>query len=427
MRTGKALELYVHIPFCARKCAYCDFLSFVCSKAQQQTYLKALLAEIRLYALQGEKNTRNENTNFRDAYRSTFCFPEEEVQSIFFGGGTPSLLPAAWIGELLQTLRSVFRVASDAEITIEANPGTVTEEKLRAYRAFGINRISFGCQSADDTELACLGRIHTYREFEDNFRLAREVGFTNINVDLMSAVPGQDVRSWERTLRRVAELLPEHISAYSLILEEGTPFYQKQDTLALPDEETERYMYEETETILKAYGFHQYEISNYAREGRECRHNLGYWQGVPYLGLGLGAASFVQNFRFHNLTDMDAYLRLMQAAEALSGAKKNDMFPEEDPARKITREKVLSVLREDLDPVDTKSGEEEFMILGLRLIRGVSEEEFLRRFGVTVDAVYGAVIRKYQAAGLLMRENGRIFLTRKGISLSNMVMADFLQ
>ncbi len=437
------MEIYVHIPFCQRKCAYCDFLSFPADADTQKKYMKALLTEIRDFP----------------------CDPPMEVSSIYIGGGTPSFIYAEAVAKILQTIRERFVVDGDAEISMEANPGTVTADKLALYRKAGVNRISFGCQSADAGELKELGRIHTWPEFQESFRLAREMGFTNINVDLMSGIPGQTEESWERTLRAVAEMGPEHISAYSLILEEGTPLYRqyieqknildtgvtqkemisilrrkhaaedgqgmrqtdadpeirqtdgKQDIrqangnmeirpadrvqvcdaghLWLPDEETERLMYDRTAEILDAYGYHQYEISNYAREGYACRHNIGYWTGVPYVGMGLGASSYMSRTRYRNTSDLDRYCRDCSLGRKWQALTEKDMMAE-------------------------------FMILGLRMTDGVSENEFLHRFGKTADRVYGDVIRHYTDLGLLERENGRIRLTRRGISLSNTVMADFL-
>ena len=374
----KEMELYVHIPFCVRKCEYCDFLSFAAGREIQARYLKALGAEI---------------AGGSDALR------DYEVSTVFIGGGTPSLLEADGIERILEGLRRNFVIREGAEISLEANPGTVSGEKLKRYRESGVNRISFGCQSTVNEELAKLGRIHTFEEFVVSWELAREAGFENINVDLMSGLPGQDAGSWEMSLRVIAGLGPEHISAYSLILEEGTPFYEKKDQLGLPDEDSERLMYESTHAILAEYGYRQYEISNYAKAGYECRHNLGYWTGTEYWGLGLGASSLLGNIRFRNTGDMEYYLE---------SSGRPDLIQEET---------------ERLDETDRQA---EFMILGLRLTEGVSEREFEERFGIPLRQVYGGQVEKYRQAGLLKQEKGRIALTRRGISLSNMVMAEFL-
>ena len=371
----REIQLYLHIPFCIRKCGYCDFLSCPADERAQRAYTQALLREIRVL---GQRT-------------------EAAVSTIFIGGGTPTVLRADWMEEILDQLRASFRLLPEAEISMEANPGTVTPEKLKAYLRGGVNRISFGCQSADNEELRLLGRIHSWEEFLESFSMAREAGFANINVDLMSGLPGQTAASWERTLRRAAALGPEHISAYSLIIEEGTPFAQR--PLPLPDEEEERLMYERTGQILKEYGMEQYEISNYARPGYACRHNIGYWTGKEYLGMGLGSSSLMEGERFSNTSDMKEYLED-------SG----------HPGR----------LRRDRQKLSEKDRMEEFMFLGLRMTAGISEKDFLDTFGREIHAVYGPVIRKYVEGGFLGEEKGRLYLTRKGISVSNPILADFL-
>lgn len=373
----KELELYLHIPFCVKKCAYCDFLSAPADEKRQHDYLESLIWEI-------------ENSG---------DFSDYAVTSIFFGGGTPSLLPGHWMGQLMDAIRKHFSLKPEAEISIEVNPGTVDQEKLRCYRNAGINRVSFGCQSADNQELKLLGRIHTWEEFLYGYRLAREHGFSNVNVDLMSGLPGQTEASWENTLKKTANLGPEHISAYSLILEEGTPFYRMRGSLSLPDEETERQMYERTAEILKEYGYEQYEISNYARPGFACAHNVGYWTGREYLGLGLGASSLLDGYRFRNTDQMTEYLGDCSYPKAL---------------------------RRDVQRLSEKDKIEEFMILGLRLTQGIREEEFEKRFHMAIDRIYGGVLRKYISYGCLKREEGRIFFTRRGISVSNVVLSELL-
>ena len=273
----------------------------------------------------------------------------------------------------------------------------MTPEKLSIYRKYGINRISIGLQSPKNKELAILGRIHNYAQFLESFQMAREAGFSNINVDLMFAIPGQCYEGWIENLRMVAALGPEHISAYSLIIEEGTPFSRKK--LDLPDEDTEYRMYEDVAAVLKEYGYHQYEISNYAKAGRECRHNEGYWQRKDYLGLGLGAASLLGKERFSNTSDMQEYLKNSSAPEKI---RKNREL--------LTREDEMA----------------EFMFLGLRMTQGVSKKEFQEYFGTAIENIYGEVLKKYKKQGLLLEESGRIFLSREGIHVSNAVMADFL-
>jgi len=378
MEQNKKMELYVHIPFCVKKCDYCDFLSAPAGRNTQEQYVQALL-----YEIQTEGGRR-----------------KEPVSSVFIGGGTPSLLEADLLKKILNALYESFHIEKEAEVTMETNPGTLTMEKLRTCHQNGVNRLSLGLQSPDGTELASLGRIHDYSQFLESYQMAREAGFDNVNVDLMFGIPGQTRAGWEKNLRTVAALNPEHISAYSLIIEEGTPFATRQ--LDLPDEDTEYQMYEDTERILGEYGFEQYEISNYARPGKACTHNIGYWTGVPYLGLGLGAASLMDGCRFTNTVSLDRY----------TDASRNSDFPDN--------------IREDQVRLTSQDQMEEFMFLGLRLRAGVSKEEFLQRFGVSMEEIYGAVIRKYKDLSLLKEENGRVFLSRRGIHVSNTVMADFL-
>ena len=372
---SRDFEIYIHIPFCIKKCDYCDFFSQTASDENKNDYVEALLAEIKASEVSEE-------------YR---------VSSIFFGGGTPSILPAELIAKVMTALRKQFEIASDAEITIECNPGTVDCEKLKAYRDCGINRISFGLQSMDDDELASLGRIHTYEEFLASYEVARAVGFDNISVDLMSGLPGQATSSWVRTLEAVAELKPEHISAYSLIIEEGTPFATRE--LELPDEDDEREMYERTAEALAGFGYQQYEISNYAKEGYECRHNIGYWKRVDYLGFGAGASSLFNNVRYSNIKDLKIYAK---------------------NSSEVTK------IRCDVEFLDEKSGMEEFIFLGLRMMSGINDTEFKDEFGVSLRAVYGDEIDKLVEQGLLDFDEHDLKLTRAGISVSNYVFVELL-
>lgn len=379
------LELYVHIPFCVRKCDYCDFLSAPAGADTQQEYVRKLLSEIE------QKGVR--------------C-TEYKVTTIFFGGGTPSILKAGWIADALDAIYRNFQVCADAEITVECNPGTLSLEKLFIYKSAGVNRISIGLQSAENTELKELGRIHTYEDFLCSYDLIRKAGFCNVNVDLMSALPGQTLQSYEQTLRRVLALRPEHISAYSLIIEEGTPFYERyesdellrergEEPRMLPSEEIERMMYERTKELLLQQGYERYEISNYAKRGYACRHNIGYWRRKNYLGLGLGSASLVENERFHNTVELFDYLN-------------GDFAPYET------------------ERLDKKSQMEEFMFLGLRMTDGIRREDFEQTFGLPVESIYGSVLNQQIAEKLLKKEDGRIFLTERGLDVSNYVMAQFL-
>lgn len=373
----KSLELYVHIPFCVRKCNYCDFLSAPGTREVQEQYFYTLFHEIEVEA---------------EKYR------EYQVVSLFIGGGTPSFVDSSYIEALMTKLKESFLFSENAECSIEVNPGSADAEKLCTYKQAGLNRLSLGLQSAKNEELKILGRVHTYEEFEETFHKARKAGFFNINVDVMSALPSQTLDSYEYTLRKVCELVPEHISAYSLILEEGTPFFREyaQKPECLPDEDCERQMYERTKELLEEYGYHRYEISNYAKEGMECRHNIGYWERENYLGLGLGSSSLVENIRFQNETNLEKY-------------KENEGLP-------IGREETTLSLNEQM---------EEFMFLGLRLVKGVEKKEFFRQFGVEIDKVYDKVLKRNQQDGLL-QVGERVALTEKGLDLSNYVMAQFL-
>lgn len=423
----KSISIYIHIPFCVKKCQYCDFLSAPADSRAQEVYLRALKQEIREQAAR---------------YR------EYEVQTVFIGGGTPTAVPCENLCEVLKTVFSFYRMNPHAEISMEANPGTVTKEALLSYRKAGINRISIGLQSADDVELKLLGRIHTYRDFQQTYRWAQEAGFTNINLDIMSALPGQSVENYKKTLETVLSLKPQHISAYSLIVEEGTPFYEKYGQESeklqatgekqpdLPSEEEEREMYALTEKLLAAAGYHRYEISNYALPGRECRHNLVYWKRGNYVGFGLGAASMVENVRFENIREMQEYLAEYAgmpdaepvSAEVAQGDKQALSNEQEFSLREDTHsenEQELSI-RENVHPLSPQEQMEETMFLGLRLTEGVSKAEFHRQFGVSMEQIYGEVIRKNTAKGLLIDEAGYVCLTREGMDLSNYVMAQFL-
>lgn len=374
----KELELYIHIPFCVQKCKYCDFLSAPGNEELRGSYVESLCKKIRDYR------------ELAEAYH---------VVSIFLGGGTPSVLEESQTKEIFAAIYDTFQVDADAEITTELNPGTVTAEKLKVYREIGINRLSIGLQSVNNQELRMLGRIHTYEEFKVTYELAREAGFDNINIDLISAIPGQTVESWDETLETVAKLNPEHISAYSLIIEEGTPFFEMygEDREGLPDEDDERQMYQDTQTILEKYGYFRYEISNYAKAGFECQHNLGYWSRREYLGIGLGAASLLNDERWTEITDLKEYI-------------------ETDKNQKENREQLDSVAQM-----------EEFMFLGLRKMKGVSKETFKMLFGQELEEVYSTVIDKMLRQKLLEIKDDYIRLTEKGIDVSNYVMSEFIK
>lgn len=428
----KNLSLYIHIPFCVKKCHYCDFLSAACDENTKQNYVEALCREITQRAEE---------------------FKDRRVDTIFFGGGTPSLLSGEQMTQIMSAVKTSFQVLPEAEISMEMNPGTVAANKLEVYKNLGINRLSIGLQSADNEELKILGRIHTWESFLESWKMVREAGFSNVNIDLMSALPGQTLESYEKTLRKVLALRPEHISAYSLIVEEGTLFYQwygeehenaeylgekaeandsgknpvsdsrrekqksgdnqEEITLSevkkrkLPDEITDRRMYELTKKLLEERGYYRYEISNYALKGHECKHNTGYWKRKEYLGLGLGAASLLLNIRSSNISDLQMYLRTVEETE-ISGTEK--WWQEEELG--LSREEQM----------------EEFMFLGLRMMDGISPSDFGEQFGQSLQEVYGKPIRKLEKQGLLEfhSESGKYALTEQGIDVSNQVFVEFM-
>lgn len=381
----KQLGIYIHIPFCIQKCAYCDFLSFPAEDAVKRAYMAAMNEEIQAVAKE---------------------YKEYQVQTIFFGGGTPSCIAKELIGDCLFKVQTYFRVADNAEITLELNPGTASLEKLEYLKNAGINRLSIGLQSADDKELKQLGRIHTYKDFLSTYEWARCAGFQNINVDLMSALPSQSLAAWLKTLHAVLALEPEHISAYSLIVEEGTKLYdQISQYPPIPDEETDRMMYHETKRLLAKHGYIRYEISNYAKKGFESRHNQIYWQRGcdhirDYIGFGLGASSTVENHRYRNTDKLSEYMASCKTPDQL---------------------------RRDEELLSGQELMEEFLFLGLRRMQGISISEFERTFGVRLDSIYQKVIKKWKEAGCLDEKNGFLFLTEIGIDISNAVLADFLQ
>lgn len=397
----KNLSIYIHIPFCVRKCLYCDFLSAPAHDGGMENYVNLLLREIE---------------------EQSIFYGDHRVVSIFLGGGTPSLLPAGETGRILERVRDRFAVAEDAEITIECNPGTVTAEKLVDYIMHGINRLSIGLQSTEDEELKRIGRIHDYDTFLETYRLAREAGFGNINIDLMAGLPGQSIESYRKTLERVVSLAPEHISAYSLILEEGTPLYVNRKSYTFPDEDEDREMYELTEKVLGQAGFWCYEISNYAREGRECRHNMVYWRRGDYAGFGLGASSMVGNVRWKNpdgQADYEAYVERMTAVDESRG-----VYSEETQAERAARMTIAGAC--EVQPLTVQEQMEEFMFLGLRLTEGVDLGEFRQYFGKSADEIYGKQIRTFTGQRLMEREGERLRLTPRGIDVSNTVFAAFL-
>ncbi len=389
------MELYLHIPFCVKKCDYCDFLSMRAGDMVKKTYMLALRKEVYLQSLH---------------YKGV------PVTSVFIGGGTPSAVDAEGICTILEDIRRYYALSKDCEISIEVNPGTVDEEKLKAYHSAGVNRLSIGLQSMRNAELKLLGRVHTYEDFLGAFEAARKVGYQNINVDLMFGLPGQTVDSFRTTLKRILLYRPEHLSIYGLIIEEGTPFYERfradeearergEEPMLLPTEEAERAMYMAAGQMCAKAGYERYEISNYAKPGFACRHNIGYWQGEEYIGMGLGASSYIGKTRYKNTSDLTEYFHLF------------DTHPDATDTVFLRTEVVHLNKRDEM---------EEFMFLGLRMMEGVSRRDFLDRFGNDIEAFYGDVMARLVQAGLLATQGGRVYLTEAGIDISNRVFAEFL-
>ena len=421
------LSIYIHIPFCKKKCLYCDFLSAPACGQERESYVKALLREISFMADKAS---------------------EYEVISIFLGGGTPSLLNKSQVERIMSAIRKEYCLTQDCEITIECNPATADYDKLAYFKACGINRLSIGLQSANDKELKELGRIHNYRQFLETFKAARKAGFTNINIDIMSALPGQTVESYTDTLQKVIALNPEHISAYSLIIEEGTPFYDRYGENreasiiskaneaaqsidyapmypSLPDEDTERKMYHVTKMILEKAGYLRYEISNYAKKNYECRHNLTYWTGISYLGFGIGAASYFKGYRFKNRQDIQTYEELFSNNRSLmlqSVGRKEWQCMQSNVAGQM----IFHNFHEEIQSLSVEEQMEEFMFLGLRMMDGVKKADFRQQFQKDMDVQYGKVLQKLEKQGMIKQTQDTVMLTARGIDVSNVVLAEFL-
>lgn len=390
--------IYVHIPFCVKKCDYCDFLSFPMDEGGRIKYVEALLVEIKYYGC--EFKTASGKKISDDS--------EKEVQTIYFGGGTPSVLGAKLLADILRQIYESFHVSPQAEITVEINPATIDLAGLRKLQKSGFNRLSIGVQSTDNRELALLGRIHTYEAFLDTYRNAREAGFGNINLDLISALPGQSLEQYEQNLKRIIALAPEHISSYSLIVEEGTPFYQRYHghEELLPNEDTDREMYHVTKRLLREAGYERYEISNYAKPGYRSRHNSSYWKRIPYLGLGLGASSFMNHTRWKNVEKLTEYLGWRDTLTETSVGKP-----------------PLVIEKEYLSEQDERA---EFFFLGLRMSEGVSLMDYREQFQEELMDVYGKTIEKLSKQKLLVKEGERIRLTDFGMDVSNYVFEEFI-
>lgn len=368
----KGISLYIHIPFCKQKCYYCDFPSFSGKESLMIEYSKALACEISKI--------------------------KNKISTIFIGGGTPTYLSLnAWkiIFESINKLNK----SNDLEFTIEGNPGTFTKEKLIFFKNMGVNRLSIGLQAWQDDILKSLGRIHTCDDFRKSYYMSRQCGFNNINIDLMFGLPNQTLNNWLETLQNVIKINPEHISCYSLIIEEGTLFYKNYKKLKLPNEDCERQMYELSYNLLKENGYNQYEISNFSKTNKECKHNLVYWSLYDYIGCGSSSHSYFKNKRYRNETNILKYINLIK--------NKDNAIVEE-------HENTL------------KDSMEEFMFMGLRKINGISKNEFKTRFSKDIYDVYGQAINKYKNTNMILEKDDKISLSHKGIQFSNIIMSDFL-
>lgn len=386
MNKKQELGIYIHIPFCAKKCYYCDFVSYPNMKEKQKEYVEALKKEIKSYDLQ--------NYN---------------ITTIYIGGGTPSYIESKYIVEVLEYIKSKLNANEtkfeNMEITIEVNPGTVTKEKLLDYKKVGINRLSIGLQSTNDRLLKQIGRIHKYQDFLQTYNLARNVGFTNINIDLMLGLPNQSIKDLKESIEKVISLQPEHVSIYSLIVEEGTKLHKQIETgeLQLPEEELERKMYWYTKSKLELAGYKHYEISNYAKPKRESKHNSNCWEQKQYVGIGASAHSYLDNVRYCNVSNLKEYISNMENVEA------------------DFEEKYIVNERQNLE--DRKN---EFMLLGLRKIDGVSITMFKEKYVENPIFRYRDSLEKLVNEGLVLIDGDMIKLTNKGLDLANIVWEEFI-
>lgn len=381
----KELGLYIHIPFCKQKCYYCDFVSYAKNEKFFERYIEALLEEMN---------------NFFDNN-------DIEIKTIYIGGGTPSIIDAKYIEKIMNFFKEKDLLKKTKEITIEVNPGTVDEEKIKCYKKAGINRLSIGLQSTDDNMLKKIGRIHCYKDFLNTYKFAKEASFDNINVDIMIGLPKQKISDVKNTLEKIINLEPEppkHISVYSLIVEENTPIEKmiNDGTLELPDEENERNMYWYVKNFLELNGYNHYEISNFAKDGYESIHNSDCWKQKEYIGFGVAAHSFINDVRFGNTSNLDEYLRNCE----------NKDFEDN---------RIIDEVEKDLF-----SNEQEFMLVGLRMIDGVSIQEFKNKFGENPIFVFKSELSKLVEDGLLMVDFDKIKLTNRGLDLANLVWEEFV-
>lgn len=376
MKNLKPLSIYIHIPFCKEKCFYCDFLSFKGRENYFLAYKNALLNEIKEFALQN-----------KNIY---------EIKTIFIGGGTPSVFPIGYIGEIMESIFSNFFVSKDAEISIEANPGTLSYEIIKHFKENEINRISLGVQSLNNDILKNIGRIHTAEQFYENYNNVRKVGFENVNVDLMFSLPNQTLEIFENTIYKILELQPEHISCYSLILEEDTKFYDmyEKGIFKPVDDELDRKFYYKAIDIFEKNNYNLYEISNFSKPNKQCKHNIIYWERGEYIGFGIGASSLLNNTRFSNTRSFLDYINFKNEKE-FEILQKEDMYSE-------------------------------FVFLGLRMTKGISKEKFKKEFGIDIRNIYKKELEKFLENGLLLEKDDFIYLSKKGIDLSNVVFSEFI-
>lgn len=396
----KDIGLYIHIPFCKKKCNYCDFVSFANSEDKIEEYINCLICEIKEVA---------ENVKFQFQQKKGDLV---NVRSIYIGGGTPSYIDSKYIKQILNTIRNSYdfvmaglidKQEQFPEITIEINPGTVTEEKLKDYKYSGVNRISIGMQATQNRLLTQLGRIHSYQEFETTYLLAREIGFNNINIDFMIGLPNQTIEDIKESLQKIKKLNPEHVSVYSLIVEENTILSKQieEGTLKLPEENKEREMYWTVKNFLEENGYNHYEISNFAKPNRESRHNMDCWNQKEYFGFGVAAHSYVDNVRFSNITDLNSYIENYKHNEP----EKNFVFHE--------KENYLDTMKE-------------YLLLGFRKIKGVSKKDFENKFQLPIESIFKLELEELKEKGLILENEDTYYLSDKGIDFANLVFEKFV-
>lgn len=381
------VELYIHIPFCKRKCNYCDFVSFHSTYDIVDKYIKKLITEIE---------------------NKKYLLNNYEVSTIYIGGGTPSFIDSKYIVYILESIYNNYNISKDAEISIELNPDSASKEKLERYFNSGINRLSIGLQSANDSELKVLGRVHTYNDFLIAFNNAIHTGFKNINIDLINGIPTQTPASYKKSLKQILMLNIKHISIYNLIIENGTPFKTMIDNneIQLPIESDQIEMDNITKELTSYYHLNRYEISNYSKAGFECKHNLGYWSDVPYIGFGLNSSSYFENERYKNKSFIIDYLNLDYSKYI------------------ITKDK--SIYYDEIISVDKVAHMNDYIITGFRKTKGINVNDFNNKFDVNFDKLFGTAIKIYQGMGLINKDNDNYYLTYDGLNVSNKILSDLL-